>query len=296
MNKTNIAWTDYTWNPITGCSAVSEGCKNCYAKKVHERFYDTPFSDVVFHESRLTEPSRLKKPSMIFIGSMTDLFQELPDAKWIDGLILNEFVFKVLKVVIENPQHTFQILTKRPVNMRATMRAFYKHIATTSLNKKLLNGVIPNLWLGVTVENQKEAITRIPTLSLTQAAKRFVSIEPMLDEIDLEKIVFPGCYELNALNGKIKDLDPVFANQYMENNKTTKLDWVIVGGETGAKNQTRAMHPAWVEKIYLQSQKHGIPFFFKQWGSFKPKKKYIFENTQEFPQIKKDDLCVKIAV
>jgi len=262
MNKTNIAWTDFTWNPITGCTMVSNGCKNCYAKAVHERFYDTPFSDIVFHKDRLIEPSKTKKPAKIFVGSMTDLFQ--------DGVNWN-MLDEIMKVVINNPQHIFQILTKRADNMKRYFTQRYSELDSLFFDNEdmLENGVIPNLWLGVTAENQETADERIPALIDTPASKRFISIEPMINEITLEK-----------LHRKLIDGEPAYpcAEEYLFD-----LDWVIVGGETGAKSVTREMKAEWVQRIYEDCRSHNTPFFFKQWGTHKPTEKYFFEDIKEYP-------------
>ena len=236
MQKTKIAWTDYSWNPTTGCTAVSDGCKNCYAKIVHERFNNTPFSEIVFHEDRLIEPYKKKKGTKIFIGSMTDLFQ--------DGVTYQMFS-KIMVTVTGNPQHTFQMLTKRPLRMK---EFFDRYTQVFEVPK--------NLWLGVTAENQKEADARIPILLDTPAAKRFVSIEPMLGEVKLMMV-------------------PYFKGVY--------LDWVIVGGESGAKSKVRHMKPEWVQKIYDDCKDARVAFFFKQWGAHKPSGSYEFEKVQQFP-------------
>lgn len=284
MNKTSIAWTDYTWNPITGCTAVSDGCKNCYAKTVHERFNkDIPFSEIVFHEDRLSEPSKVKKGKKIFVGSMTDLFQNGVEYKW---------VAYIMAQAIMNPQHTFQVLTKRPEKMKEAINFMYLDIADTIKNEagykealessrsSFKNGLIQNLWLGVTAENQKEADVRIPILLDIPASKRFVSIEPMIGSIDLT-MLFPdvkddAMHYVNSLTGR--------DNQSGGYEDKAKLDWVIVGGESGAKSKCREMKPEWVQKIYENCKANEVPFFFKQWGSHKPNESFEFEDVQEFPE------------
>lgn len=292
MNKTNIAWTDYTWNPVTGCIAVSDGCKNCYAKTVHERFNkDIPFSEIVFHENRLSAPYKKKKSKMIFVGSMTDLFQ---------NDVTYEMFEKILVTVTGNPQHIFQILTKRPKRMRKFFERYCKVFE-----------VPKNLWLGVTCENQKEADARIPILLATPASKRFISTEPMIREVDLTEIKYhdktmnncwdvlmgkTGCNYLPKTMGdnfsyniNEEDIYPQYHN-YPRGYYDANIDWVIVGGESGAKSKCREMNPAWVQKIYDDCKANKVPFFFKQWGSHKPKDvgSYEFENVQEFPVIIKE--------
>ncbi len=238
MNKTKIAWTDYTWNPITGCSAVSDGCKNCYAKRVHERFYDYPYSEIRLHFERLEEPLRKRKSCKIFVGSMTDLFQEEISFEWLD------YIFHI---IMRTPWLTYQILTKRPERLKE-----YISLSSTKDSIDFVHKGFPNVWFGVTAENQKEAEKRIPILLETDVKNRFVSIEPMLEEIRLETLI-------------------------------NQLNWVIVGGETGAKNKVRKMEPDWVEKIYNDCMEHKVPFFFKQWGAFKPEKNFDFESAKNYP-------------
>jgi protein gp37 len=259
-----IEWCDETINPIVGCSKISAACDNCYALNMANRLQEMNvrgYTDVVrknsdnklewtgylnFIESELQKPSKWKKPKRIFVGSMTDLFHENSDFTWIN---------KIINMIKENPHHTFMFLTKRPGRM---YRYFGEHIE---------NQNIKNLWIGVTVENQREAELRIPILLHTPGDNiRFVSVEPMLERINFASIVKLEFYDLNALTGKMIDLDPVFADCYNENNKTNKLDWVICGGETG--NGARPMHPDWVNALFEQCKNHNTPFFFKSWGEW----------------------------
>ena len=262
MNKTKIAWTDYTWNPVTGCTAVSDGCKNCYAKIVHERFNkDIPFSEIVFHENRLLEPFKKKKGKKIFVGSMTDLFHDDVPFDWL---------YKIWTVMIENPQHTFQILTKRPDRMKEFILNHAPVPAMTGYTYG--KDYLPkNIWLGVTAENQKEANERIPILLDIPATKRFVSVEPMIGEIDLQNIE----ESKQSYFSSLLDYDP-------RRDTSNTLDWVIVGGESGAKSKCREMKPEWVQKIYNDCKDSNTPFFFKQWGSHKPSDagSYEFEKVQ----------------
>lgn len=254
MNQTNIAWTNYTWNPITGCTAVSDGCKNCYAKIVHERFNDTPFSEIIFHEDRLVGSYNKKKGKMIFVGSMTDLFQDE---------VTYEMFSKIMVTITGNPQHIFQMLTKRPLRMKKFFDRYNEVFE-----------VPENLWLGVTAENQKEADARIPILLDTPASKRFISVEPMVGEIDLHNVEELKRQYFSAL----AQYDP-------RRDSNSLLDWVIVGGESGAKPKVREMKPEWIQKIYDDCKANSVPFFFKQWGAHKPKDigTYEFEKVQQFP-------------
>ena len=240
MNKTNIAWANMTWNPITGCT-------NCYAKAVHERFYSTPFSEIVLHKDRLDEPLKRKKPTKIFIGSMTDLFQE--------G-VTNEMLDAIFRTIIKAKQHTFMILTKRPKQMRGYLKDRYNLDGDFNgeVADALIDGVIPNLWVGVTAENQHAVDERINFLKDTPASVRFVSVEPMVGGVAFGESI-------------------------------SNLDWVIVGGESGALSRAREMQPYWVEDVFAECRTSGTPFFFKQWGAHVPDTAgaYQFETVQEFP-------------
>jgi len=235
MNKTKIPWADYTWNPITGCSAISEGCKNCYAEAVSKRF-GWKWGEPQFHPERLDEPGKVKKSSKIFVCSMSDLFHGSNKPEWIR---------RILCEIIDNPQHTFIILTKRP----RIMKEFF-------LKNSWFDGVknqsvpINNLWLGVTVENQKRVNERIPVLCYIPAKVRFVSAEPLLEDINLNL-----CHECQA--------NPEECREH------NKINWVIAGGETGPS--ARYCDPDWIMRI-----KENVPenrFFFKQWGTNKETKK-----------------------
>jgi len=239
MSNTKIEWATKVWNPFTGCSKVSTGCDNCYAKPFAERMKLNPNAKVAlkyrngfkptFHPEALEEPVKWKKPQRIFVCSMSDLFHEKNNPNDIN---------KVLNAIRCCSQHTFLILTKRPERMAIYFREIYKQIS-----------LYTNLWLGVTAENQEQADKRIPVLLSIPAAKRFISIEPILSNIAmcgfdgttyrpwLDKITYP-----------------------------TSIDWVIVGGETG--RNARPIHPDWVRGIRNNCINLNIPFFFKQWGEW----------------------------
>lgn len=243
MSKSRIEWTDRVWNPTTGCTKVSAGCANCYAEREAGRWWGyRKFSDVRCHPDRLDIPIYWKKPVRIFVDSMSDLFHDdVPD----------EFIEKVWLIMMHSPRHTFQILTKRPKRML--------DFVTTKLypgeTKPHFN--CRHIWLGVSVEDQKTADERIPLLLETSAAVRFVSVEPMLGHIDLLQSVFqPGAWSdinLAVLPSAIK---------------TVGIDWVICGGESGPN--ARPMHPDWARSLRDQCVKANVPFFFKQWGEWKP--------------------------
>jgi len=242
MNKSSIEWTEVTWNPVTGCTKVSAGCKNCYAESIFKRFEKKwhKFGDVTCHEDRLQQPSKIKKPSKIFVNSMSDLFhKDVPFA----------FIDKVMKVIEDNPQHTFQILTKRPEIALEYFRSWTIHF-----------GFPENIWLGVSVENQKSANRRIPILLDIPAKVRFLSCEPLLGEINLNFIEPNDGAVIDSLSGEINNYYGDFVGS------SSAIDWVIVGGESG--QNARPMHPHWVRSIRDQCQEAGVPFFFKQWGEW----------------------------
>ena len=167
MQKTKIPWADYTWNPITGCAKISEGCEHCYAHALAGRFNGGDFS-VKFHPERLSQPEKIKKPSRIFVCSMSDLFHEDIKTKWI---------LEVMNVCAIWKQHTFIILTKRPARLR---EYFSQH------SQQFAYG---NIWLGVTAENQKRADERIPILLTVPVSVNFVSVEPMLEPVTLKHYI-----------------------------------------------------------------------------------------------------------
>jgi len=267
MKKHKIGWLNVpgyspeTWNPIVGCSKISTGCENCYAEKMAGRLaniaiaremesgFDVPPDGISAYistlfwdeknystgwngtthlvESALEKPLRWKKPRAIFINSMGDLFHEDTPARWIVA------VFEIIK---QCPQHIFIVLTKRADRMSVIMQ---KHFEIA----------LPNVWLGVTAENQEQADKRIPYLIDTPAVCRFVSIEPMIGAVDIGACMFtvwPGT--------------PANAPGVLSND----LDWVICGGESGSG--ARAMNPAWARNLRDQCAEAGVPFFFKQWG------------------------------
>lgn len=209
-----------TWNPITGCTKISPGCQNCYAERMAQRLrgrhgypYDEPFK-VTIHPNRLDQPTKWRKPLMIFVCSMGDIFHDD---------ISNDVIFQVLRIIKKCPHHTFQILTKRS----ARMLEISENIKTWP----------SNVWVGVTVE-APDYKNRINDLKEVEASVRFLSCEPLLanlGELDLERI-----------------------------------DWVIVGGESGARY--RPIQAEWVINIRDQCVPENIPYFFKQWAGIHPKK------------------------
>lgn len=213
-----IEWTEQTWNPTVGCTKISPGCKNCYAEAMALRLqamglkgYEEGFKLKVMPE-RLAEPLERKKPTVYFVNSMSDLFHEQVPFAYID---------KVFGVMRQAHQHTFQLLTKRPARMA----------------KYCLKRSVPaNVWLGVSVENKKHGVPRIDVLRGIESTIRFLSVEPLLEDI--------GAIDL------------------------TGIHWVIVGGESGRR--ARPMREAWVDNVRRQCLAADVPFFFKQWGAWGP--------------------------
>ena len=216
MKKTKIEWTEETWNPTTGCTKVSAGCKYCYAETMANRLeaMGTPGYENGFKFSlmpgRLEQPIKKKKPTKYFVNSMSDLFhEEMPE----------EFLDRIFNVIEKTPQHIYQILTKRDIRMAE----YFKN-----------KSVPKNVWLGVTSENKKDGLSRIDSLRNIKATIKFLSIEPLLE--DLGQINLKG------------------------------IHWVIVGGESGHK--ARPMKEEWAVSIKEQCEAVNVPFFFKQWGTW----------------------------
>lgn len=227
MADSKIEWTNRTWNPVRGCTKISPGCKHCYAETFAERWrgvkghpYEQGF-DLRLVPEKLDEPLRWKKPARVFVNSMSDLFQDGVD---------EEFITKVFSVMAAASWHTFQILTKRPLRM---FRYIESHKAT--LSKMAEQWPIPNIWLGVSVENQEYADERIPLLLKTSAAVRFVSYEPALGPVDFGEWVF------------------------------SNIDWFIVGGESGPG--ARPFDIAWARNVIRFCKSAGAFCFVKQLGA-----------------------------
>jgi len=251
MTEHKIGWLNMpgfkpeTWNPIVGCSKVSPGCDNCYAEKMAKRIVgmleknkgETYHSYLwvkdwngrtALNTDQIDKPLQWQAPRMIFVCSMGDLFHESNHFKMID---------QVFDIIQRCPQHIFIILTKRPEKMSRYYQIFHK-----------------NVWLGVTAENQEQANKRIPILLQIPAAKRFVSIEPMLGPVEIKDYLRYDCDcgICNFCNGQ----------------KVENIDWVICGGESGSK--ARPMHYEWVRSLRDQCKAIDVPFFFKQWGEWIP--------------------------
>lgn len=287
-----IEWTGKTWNPIVGCSVATPGCTNCYAMSMAHRLASNPATPqyhgttqmsrggpvftgkIALAETILTKPLRTKKPTTWFVNSMGDLFHENAPCDWIDQ------VFAVMALC---PQHTFQVLTKRAARMRDYFaghdllerigHAAHKIDWRATQRELLIQGSdediapsppiwpLPNVWLGVSAEDQRRANERIPHLLQTPAVCRFTSAEPLLGPVDLTQVIYDDVIAINAMTGEAGvpvAHKPVGA----------KVDWVIVGGESGHK--ARPMHPDWARKVAADCLHHDTPFFFKQWGEWGP--------------------------
>ncbi len=301
---TKIEWCDETNNYVTGCDPESEGCAHCYAKIMSKRLAgrfgypaDDPFKPGTVHPNKLEEPLHWKKPKKIFVTSMGDLFHE--DVKTSD-------IDNVFAIAAMCPQHTFQILTKRPQQavkyfrpIGGTMRrdwvlSAYARILNQS-SVKFPEWPLKNVWFGVTAENQPMADIRIPQLIQIPAAVRFVSVEPMLGPVDISKWIYPleDCdhYEIGCTrpeNVFAETGDPASRPgliscrpKYCVFGKPS-LDWVICGGENGSG--ARPMHPAWARMLREQAEKAKVPFFFKGWGAANKNKLFNdFYMPQQFP-------------
>jgi len=211
-----IEWTEQTWNPTVGCTKISPGCKHCYAELMAQRLqamgthgYENGFK-LTLLPSRLQEPLQRKKKTVYFVNSMSDVFHEDVPFEYID---------QIFESIAKTPQHTYQILTKRADRMA----------------QYFINRPVPdNAWLGVSVEDREYGVPRIALLRQVYAKIRFLSVEPLLEDLG--------------------DLD------------LTGIHWVIVGGESGAK--ARPMQKEWVEDIRIQCEEANVAFFFKQWGGW----------------------------
>lgn len=283
---TKIEWTEASWNVVVGCSKISPGCDNCYAERMANRLAGMASTGPIylpviknqkphgwngktaFSESALTKPLHWKKPRMIFVCSMGDLFHESIPFEWID---------KVFAVMALCPQHTFQVLTKRSKRM---LEFFDSLNQDDQYRGKILNldaievdenWPLPNVWLGVTAEDQQRADERIPDLLKCPAVKRFVSCEPLLSEINLGNVRLPNTKPRgwDGREGGYPYLNCLTGREYsvmVGNDTNYKLDWVICGGESGPG--ARPMHPDWARNLRDQCKSAGVPYFMKQWGEW----------------------------
>jgi protein gp37 len=223
-DSSTIEWTDATWNPVRGCTKISPGCKNCYAERFAERFrgvVDHPFEegfDLRLVPHKLNEPIAWRRGRRIFVNSMSDLFHEaVPD----------EYIVRVADVMLAADHHVYQVLTKRADRLRSLLNGRLRDSASRS-----------HIWWGVSVEDRKHGLPRIARLQDSPAQVRFLSVEPLLEDL--------GTLDLAGIR------------------------WVIVGGESGPR--ARPMRREWVTSVLEQCEAASVPFFFKQWGGVRKKK------------------------
>jgi protein gp37 len=217
-DKSKIEWTDATWNPVRGCTKISPGCTHCYAETFAERFRGVPGHpfefgfDLRLVPEKLGDPLRWGTSRMIFVNSMSDLFhKDVPD----------EYIVSVTRVMVAANWHTYQVLTKRADRLQSLLKGKLRFAAEQS-----------HIWWGVSVENRLHGLPRIDLLRKSPASVRFLSVEPLLEDLG----------HLNLAN----------------------IDWVIVGGESGPG--ARPMQAAWVRNVRSHCHDAGVAFFFKQWG------------------------------
>ncbi len=254
--NSHIEWTDATWNPVRGCTKISPGCKHCYAETFAERFrgvkghpYEQGF-DLRLVPGKLAEPFSWRSPKLVFVNSMSDLFHpEVPDA----------YIEAVARVMAAANWHTYQVLTKRADRLRELLNGRLRFAAKAQ-----------NIWWGVSVEDKKYGLPRIAALRQTPARVRFLSVEPLLED-------------LGAMN-------------------LSGIDWVIVGGESG--HGARPMAKEWVVSIREQCREARVKFFFKQWGGVRKKRngrELDGRTYDEYPrriaaEIPDRSLCMEFAV
>lgn len=291
-DRTRIEWCEATWSPVTGCTRASEGCTRCYIDRTpplrmaRRRFNGEHIgatTGVMLHPERLTIPLRWRRPRRIFVCSLADLWHdEVPDS----------FIAQVFAVMALAPQHTYQCLTKRHARLRSLMNSAAFRVAVLDAAYLMIEGRVlpsvaaayrermgaarrgdidsaitwplPNVWLGVSTENQRWADVRIPALLSTPAAVRWVSAEPLLGPVDLTRVdgartQQPGMV-YDAL-GQRYGVPGVWQAQ-----STARVDWVVAGGESGPGS--RPMHPDWARSLRDQCAAAGVPFLFKQHGDW----------------------------
>ena len=298
-DKTGISWADATWNPIVGCTKVSAGCDNCYAIRTAHRMTANPnplvsqayagteaggewTGKVNLLADRL-EPLRWRKPRRIFVNAQSDLFhKDVPD----------EFIARVFAVMALTPRHTYQVLTKRHGRMRSLLRSDNFRPDVEDAMRGIVAAYrteqpwyaawpLPNLWLGVSVEDQATVDLRIPALLDTPAAVRWISAEPLLGPVDLRDYVdrwrecdgdtcdWGHCDRAAvAVRRDFTHGDPRYVLMLPVCELHRGLDWVVVGGESGPG--ARPMHPDWARTLRDQCAAAKVPYFFKQWGEWAP--------------------------
>lgn len=290
MGKTKITWSDMVWNPTIGCTKISSGCTNCYAERMSARLKAMgrpEYKDVVDDKGhwtgkitlcpeRLDQPLYWKKPRRIFVDSMSDLFHPAlfgtDEADDLVNPINTPFLDRIFAVMAMAKQHTFQILTKREELM-------FWYMMDRNLPDRIDAGVeaicgehgwcptdldwpLPNVWLGVSIEDQEMANKRVSRLLPISASIHFVSAEPLLSGIDFSEIVMPDGDHLGT--------------SLFNHGCGAGIDWLIAGGESGPN--ARPMHPDWARGLRDQFKEAGVPFFFKQWGEWALKSDRLSSN------------------
>jgi len=243
-----IEWTDATWNPVRGCTKISPGCAHCYAETFAERFRGVPGHpyeqgfDFRLVPDKVLDPLRWSTPKMVFVNSMSDLFHvDVPD----------NYISAVAEVMKQSPWHIYQVLTKRSARMREILTSGLRHVASRS-----------HIWWGASVEDRKYGLPRIEDLRDTPVAVKFLSIEPLLEDL--------GDVNLEGIH------------------------WVIVGGESGPG--ARPMNPDWVNSLMEHCRRSGVPFFFKQWGGVRKKeagRELNGTTFDEFPEVRRSEFPPK---
>lgn len=280
-DRSAIEWTEATWNPLRGCSRVSAGCQHCYAERVAARFCSRgqPYEGLIHPVTRgwngtvrlvpemLDQPLRWKRPRRIFVNSMSDLFHES---------VSDSIIAAIFAVMACAPQHTFQVLTKRPARARQWFATMMASNQAAKMHESLKGAMgyhhprrpavnpgpwpLPNVWLGVSVENQAAADERLPPLLQCPAAVRWLSCEPLLGRVDL-------CESLGMWwNTTMQCFEGIGAEFNRHRDGGRRIGWVVAGGESGAG--ARPMHPDWVRALRNQCAAADVPFFFKQWGEW----------------------------
>jgi protein gp37 len=259
-DHSGIEWTSATWNFVTGCTRVSDGCTRCYIERTPPfrmagRRFDGPqigaTTGVQLHPERLDWPLRWRAPRRVFVNSLSDLFHDA---------VPGDLIIRAFAVMAATPQHTYQVLTKRPGRMRSLLRgptAFGDEVldhlldlpgGAAAIAEQRVPWPLPNVWLGVSAEDQRQADIRIPVLLDTPAAVRWVSAEPLLAPVTLHRYL------------------PVGWGEGARWTTNMALDWVVAGGESGPG--ARPAHPAWFRALRDQCTGAGVPFFFKQRGEW----------------------------
>lgn len=261
---TKIEWADATWGPVTGCDSVSSGCLNCYARDLAERFrgveghYFEQGFDLTLRPQMLDRPLTWREPKKVFVNSLSDLGH---------GKIPRPYLAEVFAVMAMTRHHTFQVLTKRAGVLRSVLSSqtfpdqVYAAMTARGFagERDELEWPLPNLWLGVSVEDQAAADLRIPILLRTPAALRFLSCEPLLGPVSLHRYLPNGWGE-----GCLHNPTSAPPSRW----ELPTVDWVIAGGESG--KDARPMHPEWARVLRDQCEASKVPFTFKQWGAHAP--------------------------